>query len=166
MQKYTRKQRQEIKDSALSKMSSYCRIYPRSHYEIRSKLYSMGLWKPEVEEVLSSLIAGNYVSEEKFAKHHTSKRFDKDNWGKEKIRQELIKKHVSPYNIKYVLSKIDDHDYKEKLYELARKKWDSIQGIEVDVFTKTRKTANYLLYKGYESKLIFEVLNEIKKEEI
>lgn len=161
----TKQERQEMKERALQKMVSYCRSHPRSHYEIKGKLYTMGLWKLEINEILSYLIENNHVSEERFARKYTSGRLVKDNWGKEKIKQGLIQQHVSEYNIKHVLNSIDEDEYKEKLYEMARKKWDSIKGVEVDQFIKAKKTCNYLLYKGYEAKLVYQVLRELKSSE-
>ena len=144
-------------------MQSYCRAYPRSHQEIKNRLYSMGLWKWEVEVILSKLIEDDKVSEERFAGHFVEGKIG--TWGKMRIKQHLIQQRVSEYNIKHVLKKIDNEEYKNKLYELAQQKWDSIQGADVNPFIKTQKTIKYLLYKGYEYKLISEAMEWLKSNE-
>jgi regulatory protein len=146
-------------------MLSYCRSYPRSHQEIKNRLYAMGLWKWERDEILSRLIEDGQVNEERFAGHFVTDKI-KGDWGKMKIKKHLMQQRVSEYNIKHVMKKIDDEEYKTKLYDMARQKWDSIQGADISPFIKMKKTSDYLLYKGYECRLISEVLEKLKAGEI
>ena len=161
--KYTRAERKEMREKALEKMSSYCRVTPRSHQEIKNRLYTMGLWKWEVEQILSRLIEDGKVSEERFARHFTNAKIG--SWGKMRIKQHLAKQQVSAYNIKHVMKKIDEEEYRNKLYEIARHKWDSIRGSDVNDFIRMKKTSDYLLYKGYEYKLVSEALEWLKNPE-
>lgn len=158
--KYSKAEREQIKTTALDKMTAYCRSTPRSHQEIKNRLYTMGLWKREVEEILSKLIEEGHASEERFAAHLVEEKIR--GWGKMKIRQYLAQQQVSEYNIKYVLKKVDDEAYKNKLYELAQQKWNSIWGLDVNTFIKRKKTIAYLLQKGYEYKLICQALEGLK----
>lgn len=160
---YTKAEREAMREKALEKMTAYCRTTPRSHLEIRSRLYAMGLWKWEREEVLSRLISDGRVSEERFAGHFVSGKIG--NWGKMRIKKHLVQQHVSEYNIKHVLKKVDDEEYRNKLYEIAREKWDSIKGADIHPFLRIKKTSNYLLHKGYEYKLVTEVLEWLKEGE-
>ena len=50
-------------DKALQKIKHYCAYQERSHAETRDKLYSFGLYKQEVETLLSQLIEENYLNE-------------------------------------------------------------------------------------------------------
>jgi regulatory protein len=161
--KYTWAERKEMREKAFQKMISFCRAHPRSHQEIKRQLYTMGLWKWEVEQILSRLIADGKVSEEQFAKHFVATKLGP--WGKMRIKQHLARQRVSAYNIKHVMKKIDDEEYRNTLYEMARQKWDSIRGADINDFIKMKKTSDYLLYKGYEYKLISEALDWLKTGE-
>ncbi|MEX0635306.1 MAG: RecX family transcriptional regulator, partial [Ferruginibacter sp.] len=54
-------------DKAWQKIKYYCGYQERSHTETRDKLYGFGLYKQEVEGLLSRLIEEDYLNEERFA---------------------------------------------------------------------------------------------------
>ena len=70
-------------------------------------MYSFGLNKAEVEEIISTLIVENYLDEERFAIHSAGGKFRMKQWGKNKIKQALKFKQVSDYSIKKALKEID-----------------------------------------------------------
>ena len=72
----------------------------------------------------------------------------------------------NPRELWVEVKQIDEDDYLKSLNTLAKKKWNSIKGEGVNHFVKMRKTGNYLLQKGYESNLIWEVMNKLKKGEV
>lgn len=155
-----------MKGLALKKMRSYCNYQPRTHRDVKEKLYTLGLWKKDVEELLSQLIEMGYVNEELFARSYAEERFKIQKWGKRKIQSQLKQRDVSEYNIEHVLKSIDETLYTENLNKHARKKWDSVKGIGANLFAKMRKTGNFLLQKGYESQLVWQALEKLKKGEI
>ena len=53
--------------TALTKAEHYCAYQERSQQEVRDKLYEWGLYPAAVENVIIQLIAGNFLSEERFA---------------------------------------------------------------------------------------------------
>ncbi len=53
---------------ALQKLKHYCGYQERSHAEVKEKLYSFGLYKNDVETIISQLIEEDYLNEERFAK--------------------------------------------------------------------------------------------------
>ena len=55
-------------EKALQKLKHYCGYQERSHAEVRQKLYTLGLYKAEVEELISRLIEEGYLNEERFAR--------------------------------------------------------------------------------------------------
>ena len=55
------------KEEALQKAKQYCAYQERCHSEVKEKLYSFGMNKKEVDELLSELISENYLNEERFA---------------------------------------------------------------------------------------------------
>ena len=141
------------KEQALQKLKHYCGYQERSHSEVKEKLYSLGVWKKDHDEIISTLIEENYLNEERFAIAFAGGKFRMKQWGRVKIKYELKQKQVSEYNIKKALKEIDEAVYRKTLGKLYKEKWDSLKG-EQNKFTKMAKTRNYLLQKGYESEMI------------
>ncbi|MCH5716048.1 regulatory protein RecX [Niabella hibiscisoli] len=56
------------KEQALQKLRHYCAYAERCHSDVVSKLYDLGVWKKEHDEIISTLIEENYLNEERFAK--------------------------------------------------------------------------------------------------
>jgi regulatory protein len=157
--------KQLTKEQALQKARHYCGYQERSHMEVKEKLYSFGLYKQQVEELLSQLIEEDYLNEERFAMQFAGGRFRMKQWGRVKIKYELKQKQVSEYCIKKALKEIDEDDYLKTLQKLAEKKWSSIRGEGVNRYVKLSKTTDYLLQKGYESELIKQAIAGIQKEQ-
>ena len=70
---------------ALQKLKHFCGYQERSHFETTQKLYSLGLYKKEVEMLLSQLIEENYLNEERYATAFASGRFRIKQWGRIKM---------------------------------------------------------------------------------
>lgn len=145
---------------SLPKIKQYCAYQERCHSEVRDKLYSFGLHKDEVEEIIYTLITENYLNEERFAILYAGSKFRIKQWGKSKIKQALKLKQISDYCIKKALKEIDEADYKKTFQKLADQKLKTLKG-EKNVFIKKRKLQDFLLQKGFENDLIREALNAI-----
>lgn len=145
---------------SLPKIKQYCAYQERCHSETRDKLYSFGLNKAEVEEIISTLIVENYLDEERFAIHYAGGKFRMKQWGKNKIKQALKFKQVSDYCIKKALKEIDSKEYENAFRKLVEQKLRSLKS-EKNIFIKKRKLQDFLLMKGYESEIIREAINMI-----
>ena len=143
------------KDRLLQKIPHYCSYQERCHSEVRTKLYSLGVWKKDVEEIISRLIEEDYLNEERFAMQFAGGKFRIKQWGRVKIKYELKQKQVSEYCIRKALEQIDDASYRQTLRKIALNKWEGLYG-EKNIFIKKRKLQDYLLQKGYETFLVNE----------
>jgi regulatory protein len=149
-------------EAAERKIKHYCGYQERSHAEVKEKLYSFGLRKAEVEQLISKMIEENYLNEERYAIAFAGGHFRMKQWGKTKIKYELKQKRISDYCIKKALSLIDIEDYEKTFRSLADTKLKALKS-EQNIFTKKKKLQNYLIGKGYEFDLIGKVVNEIGK---
>jgi regulatory protein len=152
------------KEQALQKAKHYCGYQERCHNEVKEKLYSLGLYKLQVEESLSQLIEEDYLNEERFARQFAGGKFRMKQWGRVKIKYELKQKQVSEYCIKNAMKEIDEADYEKTLKKLATAKWNTLKS-EKNIFIKLRKTQDYLLQKGYEQDLIRQTIALLQKKE-
>ncbi len=150
-------------DQAIPKIKQYCDYQERCHAEVRDKLYSYGLYKNDVEPIISLLISENYLNEERYAIMYAGGKFRIKQWGKIKIKQALKFKQVSDYCIKKALKEIDIFSYEKTFQKLAEQKLKTLKS-EKNIFVKKRKLQDYLLQKGYESGLIGDVVNKIGKK--
>ena len=145
------------KEQALQKLRHYCGYQERSHSEVKEKLYSLGIWKKDQGEIISTLIEENYLNEERFAIAFAGGKFRMKHWGRIKIKYELKQKQVSEYSIRKALKEIDEDVYLETLQKLYTDKWEMLKG-EKNHFIKMAKTRDYLLQKGYEGELVKNVI--------
>lgn len=142
------------------KIKQYCAYQERCHSEVRDKLYSYGLHKNEVEEIISTLITQNYLNEERFAIQFAGGKFRMKQWGKIKIKQALKFKQVSDYCIRKALKEIDTKDYEKVFQKLAEQKLKTLKS-EKNIFIKKRKLQDFLLQKGFETNMIREAVNNL-----
>jgi regulatory protein len=158
-------QRKQLsKEQAWQKIKHYCGYQERCHAEVKEKLYSFGIRKHEVEELISSLIEENYLNEERFAILFAGGRFRLKQWGRVKIKYALKQKRVSDYCIKKALLEIEEDQYGKTLSKLAIQKWKATKGEGINRFAKMSKTTDFLLQKGYEPELIRQELEKFEKD--
>jgi regulatory protein len=145
---------------ALQKIKQYCAYQERCHFEVRDKLYSFGLHKNEVDEIMYTLITENYLNEERFAIHFAGGKFRMKQWGKIKIKQALKHKQVSEYCIRKALKEIDNNEYQKAFFKLAEQKLKALK-TEKNIFIKKRKLQDFLMQKGYESEMVRQALKDL-----
>ena len=141
------------KEEALQKAKQYCAYQERCHSEVKDKLYSFGMNKKEVDELLSDLISENYLNEERFAMQFAGGKFRIKQWGKVKIKYSLKQKQVSEYCIKKALAGIDEKDYAKTVQKLFDQKLKTLKA-EKNIFIKKRKLQDHLMQKGFETSIV------------
>lgn len=146
-------------NQAKLRAESYCAYQERSQQEVRDKLYQWGLYSQEVELTISQLIEDNFLNEERFAEAYARGKFKMNGWGKFKIRQGLMAKSVSSPLIKSALDSISDDDYYAKLEDIILKKKTRTR--EEDPFKMKQKLVRFAISRGFESELIWEIVNAV-----
>jgi len=115
---------------------------------------------PEARElILLDLMKDNFLNEERFAKSFARGKFRIKNWGKQRIVRELKFKDISTYNIKSALKEIDDEEYHTTIYRITENRNAVIS--ESNIHKRKQKLTGFLMRKGFESELIYKVVNEI-----
>lgn len=145
---------------AKTKLEALCAYQERCSFELNSKMITWGLDFEDRNRLLAELISSNFLSEERFAEAYTSGKVRIKKWGRNKIRVELQKKHISAYSIKRAFSLIDENTYIENLKHLTQKKWISLSS-EKNLYNKKMKTYRFLSSKGYETDLIKDCVEEL-----
>lgn len=148
-------------EQATKKLEHYCAYQDRCHKEVVVKLRSMGMIPLAIDTIVTHLIAQRFLNEERFAKSYARGKFKIKKWGKNRIIQELKIREISRFNIQTALKEISDEDYYETFDSLAEKKAEQLKGTSTLVAKK--KLVAYLLYRGWESSMVYDKATEIFK---
>lgn len=143
---------------ALPKIRHYCAYQERCHSEVKTKLFEYGLNVMESEEIISSLVADNYLNEERFAIQFAGGHFRNKKWGRNKIRHALRVKKVSDYCIRKGMEEIEEAAYVETLKDLYEAKKESLKSVKPPLLRR-KKIQDYLMQKGYEQEYIIRLLD-------
>ena len=142
------------------KIQSYCALQDRCQWEVERKMREWGTDEYVIENILTDLILEKFIDEQRYAESFSRGKFRIKKWGRVKIKKELKTKNISMVCINKGLLQIDDKEYLNTLQQLYIKKRDSIK--DKNQFIRKGKIAKYLQQKGFESNLIWELINKDK----
>lgn len=145
-------------DEAKEKMQRFCAYQERCHKEVIQKLRSMRMIPAAIDVIVVYLIENNFLSEERFAKSFVRGKFHNKKWGRVRIVRELKLRGITHFLIQEALEEIEE-EYEETFDKIAERKFDSIT--EKNVMKARKKLADYLLYKGWESHLVYDKVAEL-----
>lgn len=146
---------------AKKKLEQYCAYQERCHKEVQQKLKDMQMIPEAIDQIIGHLLEHNFLNEERFAKTFVKGKFTIKKWGRRRLTLALKQKDISKYTINLALNTIGNDEYIDTFNALAEKKLQSIR--ESNVLKKKKKLADYLLYRGWESHLVYDKVNELIK---
>ncbi|MBK6837146.1 MAG: RecX family transcriptional regulator [Bacteroidetes bacterium] len=149
-------------DKAYPKALKYCAYQERSQQEVRDKLYSWGLHRNEVENIIVDLISEGYLKEERFAIAFAGGKFRMKKWGKIKIKLALKAKKVSDPLIRKALAEISENDYIKTLREVLNKRKKIVK--EKNPIKRKYSIASYAIQRGFEPELVWEILRSEEED--
>ncbi len=147
-----------VKEATL-KLAQFCAYRDRSHKEVEEKLKSLRMIPVACEQIIMKLMLEGFLNEERFARSFVRGKFRIKKWGRNKIKRELKIREISAPIIKLAFTEIDEEIYISILQELAEKKLNLIN--DVNPMKRKKKLISYLLQKGYEPQLIYDVSNAL-----
>lgn len=148
------------KFDALAKLQRYCAYQDRCHQEVRKKLYDLGMYGDELEEIIVQLIEEKFLDEERFSRSYVRGKFRINKWGKVRIKQELKRRNISDYCIRKGMEEINEDAYLEQAKEVIQNKNKLLK--ESDAFKRRNKLASYAIRRGYESELVWSIVKEME----
>ncbi len=144
---------------ATKKIEHFCAYQDRCHKEVVEKLKGLGMTAQTIDHIIGHLINENYLNEERFAKSFARGKFRIKKWGKIRIVNELKARNISKFNIQSALKEIPDIDYENTLQALSQKRLQEIR--ETNLQKRRKKLADYLLYRGWETHLVYAKIKEL-----
>ncbi|WMJ71755.1 regulatory protein RecX [Cytophagaceae bacterium ABcell3] len=160
---FHKKQKVLSKNDVLQKILKYCTWRERSMHEVHTKLKQYALKANDIEEIISFISDEGFVNDERFSKIYAGSKFRLSKWGKNKIKAGLFAKGVSGTLAENAINEeIEKEEYYLCLKELYQKKQAEValkEGLSaIDI---KNRVFRYLLGKGYEMELIYEVEKEL-----
>jgi len=144
---------------ALQKLRKYCAYQERCHQEVKMKILSWNFPYRIADQLVVRLIEEDFLNEERFVKAFAGGKFRQKGWGKLKIVNALKQKGISPYLVNSSLKEIGGDDYQAKLQLLLKKKMPTLK--KEKEWIMKQKLARFALSKGYESEMVWAVINSM-----
>ena len=129
--------------------------------EILVKLDLWGIDKNQSRKIIEMLKRENFINEERFAAGYVKDKFNYNKWGKIKIASYLKAKNISGETIKKALNNIDNDSYNKTLKDLISTHRRSVKA--KNPYDLKAKLLRYGLSKGFESRLLYDLLNEMEE---
>jgi regulatory protein len=145
------------------KMARYCAWRERCTGETTEKLRESGATEKQVKEMIRWLTEENYLDDARFAHAFVRGKFLNNYWGRLRLHAELNHRKLPQAIIHEALASIDTDIYLETVQNLAGKKWAELK--ENDAFIKRQKTAAYLISKGFEPAIVWDVAQKLQSSQ-
>jgi len=143
-------------EQLIIKAQHFCAYRERCHDEVYSRLMEWGAYPSLADELISDLIVSGFLNEERFARIYSGSKFRQKKWGKNKIKNELQKRNISPYCISKGMEEIEDDEYLKTLKIWVEKKNEDYKLIPQ--ILRSGKIATYCIQKGFEPDLVWETI--------
>lgn len=146
-------------DEAQKHLERYCVYQERCHQDVRKKLKEMHMIPEAQDKIIVHLLDHNFLNEERFVDAYVRGKFRIKKWGKQRLQLELRRKDIHSSLIRKALNALDQDEYLATFDQIATKKLESIT--ERSLQKKRKKLADYLLYRGWESSMVYEKVREL-----
>ncbi len=143
----------------LSKAMALCSKREYCTDDIRNKLRSWGAGEADSEKIISNLIRENFLNETRYASAFVRDKFTYNKWGKVKMAAHLRAKQISPGIITAALDIIDNELYIKTIKEIINSHRRHVKA--KNQFDLKGKLLRFGLSKGFESNLLYDLLNDL-----
>lgn len=147
---------------ALERMRKICSRQEKCSYDIQTKLNQWEITAKDTEMILHQLKMEKFVDDSRYSKSFVREKFRINRWGKMKIVHSLKQKKIPENLIADALDEIDNNKYVETLQQEIQKKRKSIKA--KNQFDLKGKLFRYAHNRGFESNLIYRILDQLIKE--
>lgn len=126
-------------------------------FDLEQKMCNWGVQSTDIQRVIESLVAERFVDNLRFATAYVRDKTRFNHWGRVKTTLMLRQKHIDKQVINEAFNELPESDY-QRAFEAERdKKLRQLRALKP--FERNRKTAAYLIQKGFEPDMVFRNLN-------
>jgi regulatory protein len=144
---------------SLNKSMAQCSHKELCIEDIHKKLALWGVPDDDIDKITGILVKEKFIDEARYATAFVRDKFKYNKWGKVKIASHLKSKRIPSEIISQALGSIDHDQYVRFLQGLLQVHKRSVKARnQMDLKAKLLRFA---LSKGFESSLVYDVINEI-----
>ncbi len=147
----------ELFKASVNKAMALCARREYCISEVMTKLQSWGTDDADNARIIELLKKDNFINEERYATGFVKDKFNYNKWGKIKITAHLRAKNIPAGLIKTALDTIDNEHYIKTLNNLLSTHRRSVKA--KNQYDLKAKLLRYGLSKGFESSLLYDLLN-------
>jgi regulatory protein len=145
--------------TALTKAMDLCSRREYCSDDISNKLTHWGIENSDAEKIIRVLIKENFINDLRYATAFVRDKFNYNKWGKIKIASHLKLKKIPSEIIRSALNQIDNNAYMNLLNDILTAHKRTIKA--KNQYDMKAKLLRYGLSKGFESTLLYDLINEI-----
>jgi regulatory protein len=151
----------EFFKASLNKAMALCSKREYCISDVSARLQLWGTDNKDSARIIELLQKDKFINEERYALGFVRDKFNFNKWGKIKITAHLKSKNISGALIKKALGTIDNESYIKTLTALLSAHRRSVKA--KSPYDLKAKLLRYGLSKGFESSLLYDLLNEIEE---
>lgn len=140
----------------LNRLYRYCAYQERATFDIVKQLRKFDLDNSTQEKIINRLKEEGFVDDTRYASIYVAGKLRNNQWGKIKIVIGLKAKNIDPDIISKTINEIDESEYHRILIDLVRRKDKTIH--DQNLFIKKHKIARFVISRGFESTIVWEVI--------
>jgi regulatory protein len=144
---------------SLQKMRLLCSKQEKCTNDIKLKLAELGLDDREITRTITVLTDENYINDKRYAFSFVHDKLKFNKWGRIKIHHQLRQKGIIDEYISSALAKIDNSEYMQILKDEILKKYRLMH--KSNTYEIRSKLMRFGQSKGFETDLVFQIINEL-----
>lgn len=152
-------------EAARLRLADLCARSEQSEYDLRQKLFRMGIPAAESDSIIDFLIEGRFLDNARFARSFARDKCRFSAWGRNKIKMALYAKRISADDIRQGLEAIEPGDYEEALRRVATAKARTLSLTGEERRENRMKLYRHILSRGFEAQLAADMVNRLIQEE-
>jgi len=147
--------------TSLNKAMALCSQREYCVSDIRVKLQSWAVSEDDAERIIKMLIKENFINETRYSEAFVKDKFNHNKWGRIKIAAHLKLKSIPADLIRQAMGSIDEETYLRRLREIVSEHRKYVKAR--NQFDLKGKLFRYGMSKGFESSLLYNILNDINE---
>jgi regulatory protein len=148
----------DLYKTALKRAMAICASREICQAEIKKKLSDWGADSKDIVKIIDHLTGEKFIDEKRYAFAFSKDKFRHNKWGKVKIASVLKMKSIPADIISEALDSIDNDNYLEVLRSIITSHRKTVKAR--NKYELKGKLLRFGLSKGFESHLIYDLLNE------
>lgn len=148
---------------AFARLSALCARSEHCQHDVLEKMRQWGVAPEAQPQVLARLVEGRYVDDERFARAFVSDKVRYNKWGRRKVEQALLQRHVGSAIVARVLDEVSDSEYVAILTPLLRQKSRSVRAASIR--ERSMKLTRFALSRGFTIDIIRQCLEDAADED-